>query len=93
MARGLVGRVAISLPRCSTAANHVRRGDMILTLPQSIALREAEHERLAFLDLPYEPLRVTIETVWHQRVDQEADLQWFLSEVLQAVADLNDQQG
>jgi hypothetical protein len=65
---------------------------MISTLPRSIALREAERERRAFLDLPYEPLRVTIEAVWHQRVDQEAGLQWFLSEVMQAVADLNDQE-
>jgi DNA-binding transcriptional LysR family regulator len=65
------------LPRHSTAANPVRRGDMISTLPQSIALREAECDRLAFLELPYEPLRVAIETVWHQRVDQEAGLQWF----------------
>jgi len=32
-------------------------------LPRSIALREAERERRAFLDLPNEPLRVTIETV------------------------------
>lgn len=93
MARGLVGRVAISLPHYSAVANLVGRSDMIATLPQSIAFREAERERLAILDLPYDPLRVTIETVWHQRVDQDAGLQWFLSEVLQAVADLNDQQG
>jgi DNA-binding transcriptional LysR family regulator len=92
MARRLVERVAISWLRHSTAANLVRRGDMISTLPQSIALREAKREPLAFLELPYEPLRVTIETVWHQRVEQEAGLQWFLSKVLQAVADLNDQE-
>lgn len=88
--RGVAGRVAISLPHYSAVANLVGRSDMIATLPYSIAIREAERETLALLDLPYEPLRVMIEIVWHQRVDQDAGLQWFLSEVLQAVADLSE---
>jgi hypothetical protein len=79
MTRALLGRVAISLPRYSTAANLVRRGNMISTLPQSIALREAERERdpqygfheyhARTMDNPLLPKRLQNETheAWQQR--------------------------
>lgn len=81
---GLVGRVAVSVPHYSAVPTLVSRSDMVATLPRSIALREAAREPIAVLDLPYDPLRVTIESVWHQRADQDAGLQWLASEVLQA---------
>jgi len=81
---GLVGRVAVSLPHYSAVANLVGRSDMVATLPRSIALREAVRERLVMLELPYDPLQVTVEAVWHERGDQDAGLQWFVGEVQQA---------
>jgi DNA-binding transcriptional LysR family regulator len=87
---GLVGRVAISLPHYSAVANLVSRSDMVATLPRSIAIREAAREPLVILELPYEPLRVTVETVRHERSDQDAGLQWFAGEVLQAAVNLSD---
>ncbi len=86
-ATGLVGRVAISLPHYSAVANLIAQSDMIATLPRSIAIREAAREPLVILELPYVPLRVKIETVWHERGDQDQGLQWFVK-VLQAVANL-----
>jgi DNA-binding transcriptional LysR family regulator len=85
---GLVGRVAVSVPHYSAVAKLVGRSDMVATLPHSIAHREAVRENLAVLALPYEPLQVKIEAVWHQRADQDAGLQWFCGEVLQAGQDL-----
>jgi DNA-binding transcriptional LysR family regulator len=81
---GLVGRVAVSVPHYSAVTTLVSRSDMVATLPRSIALREARREPIAVLDLPYDPLRVTVEAVWHQRSDQDAGLQWLANEVLQA---------
>jgi DNA-binding transcriptional LysR family regulator len=88
---GLVGRVAISLPHYSAVAKLVGRTDMVATLPRSIAIREAAREGLAILELPYDPLQVTIETIWHERGDQDAGLQWFVAEVAQAAAALAEE--
>jgi len=57
---------------------------MVATLPLGVALREIERERLAILDLPYDPLRVKIEAVWHQRFDRDAGVQWLAGQMLQA---------
>jgi DNA-binding transcriptional LysR family regulator len=83
---GLIGRVAVSLPHYSAVANLVGRSDMVATLPRSIALREAARERLVMLELPYDPLQVKVEAVWHERGDQDAGLQWFVGEVQQATS-------
>jgi DNA-binding transcriptional LysR family regulator len=85
---GLAGRVAVSVPHYAAVAKLVGRSDMVATLPRSIALREVEHEQLAILDLPYEPLQVRIEAVWHQRADQDAGLQWLAGEISQAGEEL-----
>jgi DNA-binding transcriptional LysR family regulator len=86
---GLVGRVAISLPHYSAVATLVAQSDMIATLPRSIAVREAARQPLTLLQLPYSPLQVKIETVWHERGHHDSGLQWFFSEVLQPIAKLN----
>ncbi|CCE10547.1 Transcriptional regulator, LysR family [Bradyrhizobium sp. STM 3843] len=83
---GLVGRVAISLPHYSAVANLVGRSDMVATLPRSIAIREAARESLVILELPYDPLQVMVETVWHERANQDPGLQWFFDEILPAAA-------
>jgi DNA-binding transcriptional LysR family regulator len=83
---GLVGRVAVSLPHYSAVANLVGRSDMVATLPRSIAIREAAREQLVMLELPYDPLQVTVEAVWHERGNQDAGLQWFVGEVRQATS-------
>jgi len=81
---GLAGRVAVSVPHYAAVAKLVGQSDMVATLPRSIALREVEREQLAILELPYDPLKVKIEAVWHQRADQDAGLQWLAGEILQA---------
>jgi hypothetical protein len=38
------------------------------------------------LELPYDPLQVTVEAVWHERGNRDAGLQWFVGEVRQATS-------
>jgi DNA-binding transcriptional LysR family regulator len=78
------GRVAITVPHYSAAASLVSSSDMVTTLPRSVALREARREPLAVLELPYDPVQMTIEAVWHQKADRDAGLQWFVAEIVQA---------
>jgi DNA-binding transcriptional LysR family regulator len=85
-ANGPVGRVAISLPHYSAVANLVAQSDMIATLPHSIAIREASREPLILLEMPYEPLQVNIETVWHERGERDPGLRWFKDDILQGIA-------
>jgi DNA-binding transcriptional LysR family regulator len=85
-AGGPVGRVAISLPHYSAVANLVAQSDMIATLPRSIDIREAAREPIALLEMPYEPLQVSIETVWHELGDRDPGLQWFKDNVLPGIA-------
>ena len=85
-AHGPVGRVAISLPHYSAVANLVAGSDMIATLPRSIAMHEAAREPLVLLEMPYEPLQVSIETVWHELGDRDPGLQWFKDQILQDAA-------
>ena len=88
--RGLLGRVAISLPHYSGIAQLVARTDMIATLPRRVAVREASREPLAILDLPYEPLKVEIECVWHERGEHDQGIQWLAREISLAAAHLAD---
>ncbi len=39
---------------------------------------------LAVLDLPYEPLAVNIEAIWHHRAARDVGLQWLLGEMADA---------
>lgn len=89
-ASGLVGRVAVSLPHYSSVAALVKGSDMVATLPQRLAEREAAREALAILQPPYEPAQVTIEAIWAQRAERDAAFRWFADEVRQAVKALPD---
>ena len=88
---GLVGRVAISLPHYSAVAHLVSKSDMIATLPRSMAIQEVAAGRLCMIDLPadYEPIKVSISTVWHERGDRDSGQQWFAENVLRPIAKLS----
>lgn len=87
---GLVGRVAVCVPHYAAVAPMLRVTDMVATLPRSIAQRAVEQGGHVMLDLPYEPLAVTIEIIWHQRADRDGGAQWFvreLADTMRAVAE------
>ncbi|MEJ1975284.1 MAG: hypothetical protein WDN49_03650 [Acetobacteraceae bacterium] len=59
--------------------------DMVATFPRRLAVRAMEQAALVMLDLPYEPLAVPIEVVWHQRADRDAGVQWLIGELAGAI--------
>ncbi len=79
---GLVGRVAVSVPHYAAVPPVLRVTDLVGTLPRSLALLAVEQGGLVMLDLPYEPLAVPIELVWHQRVEPDAGVQWLITELI-----------
>lgn len=81
---GLVGRVAVSVPHYAAVPPMLALTDMVATLPRSMAEREASNGTVVILDLPYEPLAVPLEAVWHQRVDGDAGAQWLIGELTAA---------
>ncbi len=83
--KGLVGRVAVSVPHYAAVPPMLRLTDMVATLPLSLARLAVEHGALTMLNLPYEPLAVPIEVVWHRRAEADIGLQWLVSELINAL--------
>lgn len=83
---GLIGRVAVSVPHYAAVPPMLALTDMVATLPRTMAEREAAQGTLVILDLPYEPLTVRVEAVWHQRLNGDAGTQWLIGQ-LTAVMD------
>jgi DNA-binding transcriptional LysR family regulator len=46
----------------------------------------ARQENLVVLDLPYEPLAVPVEAIWHRRSERDDGVRWLLAAVKAAMA-------
>jgi DNA-binding transcriptional LysR family regulator len=82
---GLVGRVAVSVPHYAAVAPILRQTDLVATLPRRLAQRAAAQEALVVLDLPYEPLAVPVEAIWHRRTERDSGVRWLMDEVKAAM--------
>ncbi len=81
----LVGHVALSVPYYAAVPPALAVSDMVATLPLSLA-REAEAQgRVVILDLPYEPLAVELEVLWHQRGDRDPGLRWLIDQIAEVM--------
>lgn len=80
----LVGRVAVTVPHYAAVPPLLAVTDMVATLPRRLALRAVEQGSHVMLELPYEALAVTVETIWHERADRDAGAQWFIGELIEA---------
>ena len=81
---GHVAHVAVSVPHYAAVPYMLRTTDMVATLPLSLA-RDAERQgSLVIVDLPYEPLSVPVEAIWHQRNDADPGLRWLVGELIAA---------
>ncbi len=89
-AQGLIGRVAVTVPSYAAVPPMLQATDMVATLPRSLALREAAHGCLVILDLPYKPLDVQVDALWHQRADRDAGLRWLVAEMTEAMRTVAD---
>jgi len=72
----------ITVPHFAAIPLLLENTDMLATMPERLALRETQRGTLCMIDLPYEPLSVPIEVVWHTRSDQDAGLQWLIGKTL-----------
>ena len=79
---GPVGRVAVTVPNYGPVAPILEQTNMIATLPRRLALQVARHGSLVMLDLPYEPLQVRVDAVWHQRAERDGGLRWLVGEMV-----------
>lgn len=77
----LVAHVAVSLPYFAAVPDILSATDMVATLPERFARRLELAGTHVILDLPYEPLTVTVEAIWHQRGDRDNGLKWLLGEL------------
>lgn len=83
----VAARVQVSLPYYAAVPDVLSETDMIATLPERMARRLEQAGTHAILDLPYAPLEVIVEAIWHQRGDRDGGLQWILSELVDVMRD------
>lgn len=81
----LVGRAAVSVPHFATVVPTVIASDMVATLPLSLAAAPAARGDVVLLTLPYEPLRVKADVIWHERSNSDPALQWLIAETIAAM--------
>mgnify|MGYP001482925113 CR=1 FL=1 len=79
--------VAVTLPHYAAIPHMLRATDMVATLPGRLARDAAAQGAVVILDLPYEPLCVPVEAIWHQRADRDPGLQWLLGELIDVMRD------
>jgi DNA-binding transcriptional LysR family regulator len=75
------GRVAVTVPRYDDVPSLLEGSDMVATLPERLALRAVRRDGVAMLSLPYEPLTVLNELIWHERAAADPGLRWFLDQI------------
>ena len=80
--RDAVAHVAVSLPHYAAVPQMLQTTDMVATLPERLARQAVESGSVVILDLPYEPLTVPVEIIWHYRADQDAGLRWLIDELI-----------
>lgn len=88
--QGAIGRVAVSVPHYAAVPPLLRVTDMVATLPRSLACLAADQGTCVMLDLPYEPLAVPVEVVWHQRGERDGGLRWLIGELIDAMPAAED---
>jgi DNA-binding transcriptional LysR family regulator len=84
----LVGRIAVCVPHFAAVVPLLQVTDMVATLPRRLALLAKTQTPLVLLDLPYLPITVNVEMVWHQRADRNMGVQWLIKELASAMADI-----
>ena len=55
--------------------------DLVGSLPGRLARRFAEHHGIVLLDLPYQPAKIAVEIIWHERAARDPALLWLVAQV------------
>jgi DNA-binding transcriptional LysR family regulator len=72
----ITGRAAVCVPYFAAVAPMLEVTDMVATLPRRLAVWLAERGSIVLLKLPYKPITVEVEMVWHQRVTRDPGFRW-----------------
>ncbi len=88
-----VGLVAVTVPHYAGVVPMLLATDMVATLPRRLALRAAERDGLVVLNLPYEPLAVAHEMIWHERSLADPSVRWLIGQMEAVVANLPENSG
>jgi len=81
----LLGRAAVCVPYFAAVAPILEMTDMVATLPRRLAVWLVERKSIVLLKLPYKPITVDIEIVWHNRLAPDPGFGW-IREVLASSA-------
>ena len=84
----LVGRAAVCVPYFAVVVPLLQVTDMVATLPRRLALSLITQTSIVLLDLPYPPITVDVEMVWHQRATRDNGFEWLRHELASSVADI-----
>ena len=84
----LVGRAAVCVPHYAVVAPLLQATDMVATLPRRLALWLTNQSQVVLLDLPYLPMTVNVEMVWHHRAERDQGLQWLIQQLVASAADV-----
>lgn len=81
--KDVVGSVSVTFPHYAAIPDVVSGTDMVASLPRRLALRAAEHWPISILDLPYDPLVVQFEALWHSRANSDPAIAWLVQKMIE----------
>jgi DNA-binding transcriptional LysR family regulator len=82
------GRIAVKVPAFGSVPPIIARTDMIACVPRRLAAELSAIHGLVPLEPPYDTPPVTVEVVWHQRMQPDPGVTWLRQEVESVAADL-----
>jgi DNA-binding transcriptional LysR family regulator len=85
----LVGRAAVCVPHYAVVAPLLQATDMVATLPHRLAQWLMTQTQVVLLDLPYSPITVDIEMVWHHGAQRDQGLQWLIQQLVASAAEID----
>ena len=83
----VTGAVSATLPNFAGIAHVIGSTDAVAIVPERLARRAAQSGELVILDLPYAPLSIAVEVVWHERSAIDPGLCWLLEQATEAGAE------
>jgi len=81
----VVGRAAVAVPHYAAVIPIVASTDLIATLPTRYTDEAVAAGSIVRLTLPYEPVRGSLEAIWHHRNDDDPGLRWLVEQARTAM--------
>ncbi|ANU38662.1 LysR family transcriptional regulator [Vibrio scophthalmi] len=84
-ALGLKRRIAVKVPFFSAAVNALQSSDLLMIVPEHIAINLAKQAPLSYRSLPFETTAHLYWLMWHPKFDQDKAHTWMRNNVLQVM--------